>query len=178
MSERRATRQRRAPARTPPSVSSDALLADLVVELRARGGRLTKPRVAILEALASAQHHVTGEELAGIVKHVQPNVHAATVYRTLDTLEDIGIVYHVHLGHGPAQWHLTAEGHQHLVCERCASVFEVTDEDFAPLQTRLADRFGFRMDPRHFAIYGLCAPCATLADQGRAPSARTPGARR
>ena len=71
------------------------------------------------------------------------------------------MVEHVHLGHGPSTYHLTGDGHQHLLCDRCGKVIEVPDDTFAPLAAQLAADYGFQIHPRHFAIMGLCRRCQT-----------------
>jgi len=129
--------------------------------LRARGGRITTSRRAILETFLGVGGHVTAEALTARVQVGQPDVHESTVYRFLDELERLGVVDHVHLGHGPAVYHLAADAHHHLVCDGCGAVEEVPDEVFAELRGRLRAEFGFALQPRHFAVTGHCRSCAT-----------------
>jgi Fe2+ or Zn2+ uptake regulation protein len=131
--------------------------------LRASGGRVTTCRRAILETFLGVGGHVTAEALTARVQVGQPDVHESTVYRFLDELERLGVVDHVHLGHGPAVYHLTSDPHQHLVCEQCGTVVEIPEDVFAGLRSRLADDFGFSVDPRHFAVTGQCRDCAAIA---------------
>lgn len=133
----------------------DAILA----QLRESGGRLTTARRAIVDALVGASGHVTAEELAAAVQRSFPDVHLTTVYRFLDTLESLGIVDHVHLGHGRAVYHLADEAHHHLVCETCGAVVEVPDELFDDLGAELLAAYGFAVRPRHFAVVGRCRRC-------------------
>jgi Fe2+ or Zn2+ uptake regulation protein len=128
--------------------------------LRARGGRITTSRRAILETFLGGGGHVTAETLTARVQAAQPDVHESTVYRFLDELERLGVVDHVHLGHGPAVYHLAADAHHHLVCDACGAVEEVPDEVFADLRGRLQAEFGFALQPRHFAVTGRCRACA------------------
>ncbi len=127
--------------------------------LRARGGRVTTCRRAILETFLGIGGHITAEALTAQVQAGQPDVHESTVYRFLDELERLGVVDHVHLGHGPAVYHLASDAHHHLVCDRCGEVVEVPEELFADLRGRLQDDFGFRLQPRHFAVTGRCRSC-------------------
>ena len=127
---------------------------------RARGGRVTTPRRAIITALLDAGSHVTADELTTSVQSAHPDVHTSTIYRCLASLEDLGVIDHVHLGHGRAVYHLTDENHQHLVCEACGTVVEVPDAAFGALADGLRRQFGFRLEPRHFAVAGRCASCA------------------
>ena len=128
--------------------------------LRARGGRVTTGRRAILEAFLGIGGHVTAESLTARVQVDQPDVHESTVYRFLDELERLGVVDHVHLGHGPAVYHLASDAHHHLVCDRCGTVVEVPEEVFANLRSSLQEGFGFSLHPRHFAVTGRCGACS------------------
>jgi Fur family ferric uptake transcriptional regulator len=149
----------------------------ILASLRERGGRASLPRRVIIEALLDARHHLTVEELATQVQSEHPEIHLTTVYRTVEALEALGVVYHVHLGHGPAQWHLADDAHQHLVCQSCGAVMEAPDQVFEQLRTKLGGEFGFVPDPRHFALVGWCAECraATTAPESGSVSGSGPG---
>ena len=127
--------------------------------LRAHGGRVTTSRRAILEAFLGIGGHITAEALTAHVQANQPDVAESTVYRFLDELERLGVVDHVHLGHGPAVYHLSSDSHHHLVCDGCGAVVEVPVEHFADLRNRLQAEFGFTLRPRHFAVTGRCGAC-------------------
>ena len=127
--------------------------------LRARGGRVTTCRRAILETFLGMGGHITAEALTARVQAGQPDVHESTVYRFLDELERLGVVDHVHLGHGPAVYHLSSDAHHHLVCDRCGTVVEVPEAVFAELRGQLKNDYGFALQPRHFAVTGRCQDC-------------------
>ena len=133
----------------------------LIAELRRRGGRVTSARRALVIALVEANGHVTAEDLAARVQRAHPDVHLSTIYRSLETLEKLGIVDHVHLGHGRAVYHLADDPHQHLVCEACGHVLEVPDSTFADLEGELRREYGFAIRPSHFAVLGRCSHCVT-----------------
>ena len=132
----------------------------ILAQLREGGGRITPARRALVTALLEASSHVTADDLAETVQRSHPDVHRSTIYRTLDALEELGVVDHVHLGHGRAVYHLLDDPHQHLVCEVCDGVIEVPDALFRPLADRLAEDYGFTLRPNHFAVLGRCAECA------------------
>ena len=137
------------------TAKADAILA----QLAAAGRRRTAPRQAIVETLLQAKGHVTADEVAKAVQKRFPSVNMSTVYRTLETLEDIGVIDHVHLGHGRAIYHLADEDHQHLVCERCEGVEELPASKLKPLIRAIERDHGFEVDRRHFAIVGVCRRC-------------------
>jgi Fur family transcriptional regulator, ferric uptake regulator len=132
--------------------------------LRAHGGRVTTSRRLLLGCLFEGRSHWTAEELAAEVQASAPDVHLSTIYRNLDELERLGVVVHAHLGHGPATYHLATETHGHLVCESCGAMLEAPQDLFSAL-ARAAERdYGFRIDPRHFAVLGHCAACTPADD--------------
>lgn len=122
---------------------------------------MTPARRAVVEALVAGPAHPTAEQLLAAVRTAHPDVAESTVYRTLDALQEAGLVDHVHLGHGPATFHLAGHGHHHLVCDACGRVVEVDPEVFAGLARELADRHGFELQLGHFALPGRCRTCRT-----------------
>ena len=111
---------------TLPGVDGDDRTARILDRLRAEGGRVTTARRALILAMVAADGHMTAEDLAVSVQAAHPDVHRSTIYRTLDALERLGVVDHVHLGHGRAVYHLADEPHHHLVCEECGTEFRVS----------------------------------------------------
>jgi Fur family ferric uptake transcriptional regulator len=134
---------------------------EIVALLRARGGRVTPTRRATIDVLlAGGEHrHLSAEDVATEVRRRLPDVAESTIYRTLTALEELGVVTHVHLGHGPGTFHLAEAAHRHLVCQRCDSVIEVPAFEFIALARRLEEVYGFAMSSEHFAIVGQCRNC-------------------
>ncbi|MGH3320427.1 MAG: Fur family transcriptional regulator [Streptosporangiaceae bacterium] len=128
-------------------------------ELRARGYRVTPQRQLVLEAVTALQH-ATPEEVCEEVRRTARGVNISTVYRTLELLEDLGLVTHTHLGHGAPTYHIAAEAdHVHLVCRECGEVAEVSPSVTAGLVGTLRDDYGFETDVRHLTVFGRCARC-------------------
>ncbi|MGA3352240.1 MAG: transcriptional repressor [Acidimicrobiales bacterium] len=136
----------------------------VLAELRRRGGRVTSTRRLLLRALFERSGHRTApelaEDLAREVKAYGLEVHMSTIYRFLDELEELGVVSHSHLGHGPAVYDVSPVGHFHLVCEVCGEVTESPDALLAALARSLKARCGFSIDAHHFAIAGRCRNCS------------------
>lgn len=131
----------------------------LLARVRASGGRVTVGRRALLAHLVATDAHLTAEDLAAKVQADHPDVHRSTIYRSLRDLEELGIVDHVHLGHGAAVYHLADDVHRHLMCDACGTVIEVDDQVFASLERTLLEEHGFRLRPGHFAVAGRCRGC-------------------
>jgi len=109
----------------------------------------------VIELLARTNEHLTADDLATRVHAAHPEIHLSTVYRTLDSLHDWGLVEHVHRPHGPSFFHL-AGAHRHLVCEQCGRVHDVPAAEFDALVIRLRDRYAFEWHVGHVALVGRC----------------------
>lgn len=126
--------------------------------LREKGYRLTPQRELILAAVDDLGHATPDEVLAHVQQTVS-TVNASTVYRTLEVLEELGLVRHAHLSDRAPTYH-SARGHTHfhLVCRDCREVISVEAEAAAPFVAVLADR-GFTPDLGHLTVFGRCARC-------------------
>ncbi|MFH1086746.1 MAG: Fur family transcriptional regulator [Chloroflexota bacterium] len=145
-----------------------------VQELHERGLRLTPQRELVLTALHVTRDHPSADE---VFEHVHAHgsaVDRATVYRTLDLLQGLGLVYVCDLGDGVGRYELALHGpHAHLRCERCGHVSVLAGDDWVAL-ARLLERFAFTPSREHLVIRGLCAACAQASgSQELAHSAAT-----
>jgi Fur family transcriptional regulator, ferric uptake regulator len=133
--------------------------------LHDRGLRWTPQRRTLIEVLARTDGHVTGAELIERCRAVDPTTIPSTVYRTLDVLEEIGVVSHSHASDGREQFHvLPVVEHGHLECRRCHVSWEIPIEEAAGLVATLERKRGFAVDLSHLSILGLCAGCRATAD--------------
>ena len=128
--------------------------------LREKGYRLTSQRLMILEAIESSHDHISAEEIYAGVSARYPNVNISTVYRTLDLLKKLGMVYEIDLGEGRIRYHAEESGHHHhLVCQDCGSVIDIDESALSSLRDVLLRDYGFRADLRHVGVFGLCEKC-------------------
>jgi Fur family ferric uptake transcriptional regulator len=145
--------------RRVPLVFGD--LDEAFAELRARGSRLTSARRVLLEALFAADGLVSAEYIADGMDGRFTRSDVSSVYRNLERLEQVGIVCHVHLGHGAGLYALERGGHhEYLVCEGCDRVDSVPTQELDAVRTEIAARFGYDVRFSHFPLVGLCAGCA------------------
>jgi Fur family ferric uptake transcriptional regulator len=127
--------------------------------LRAGGYRVTPQRQLILEAVTKLEH-ASPEEIFADVRQTARGVNVSTVYRTLELLEQIGLVTHTHLGHGAPRYHLAAEAqHVHLVCRECERVTQIEPAAVRSLVSSLDAEHGFETDVGHLTVFGRCADC-------------------
>jgi Fur family ferric uptake transcriptional regulator len=132
--------------------------------LRSLGYRVTPQRQLVLESVAELDH-ATPEEICAQVQRTARGVNISTIYRTLELLEQIGMVTHAHLGDGPPAYHLASHAdHVHLACRGCGRVTEVGPETIRPLITTLRREHGFETDVTHLTVFGRCAHCREAPD--------------
>jgi Fur family ferric uptake transcriptional regulator len=129
--------------------------------LRARGLRWTPQRRTLIEVLSRLDGHVTGAELVERCRDIDAATTPSTVYRTLDVLEQLGIVRHAHGADGREEFHvLPAADHGHLHCLSCQSSWEIGEAEAATLVGALRADRGFAVELSHLSVAGVCRDCA------------------
>ncbi|HEX6517215.1 MAG TPA: Fur family transcriptional regulator [Nocardioidaceae bacterium] len=132
---------------------------DWQTRLREKGYRLTPQRELVLRAVERLGH-ATPDEVLAAVREESEAVNISTVYRTLELLEELGLVRHAHLTDRAPTYHSTSTpDHVHLVCRGCGAVTEVAPEVITPLTDALAARYGFTTDVGHLTVFGTCSRC-------------------
>jgi Fur family ferric uptake transcriptional regulator len=127
--------------------------------LRDYGFRITPQRQLVLEAVNSLGH-ATPEELLTEVQKTAGAVNLSTIYRTLEVLEQVGLVTHAHIGHGAPTYHsVDDEAHIHLVCDVCQSVTSIPANSAEVFVQLLREQAGFETDVAHVSVHGQCATC-------------------
>ena len=142
---------------------SETDLDHILDELRAKGERITTARRTVLETLLEAPgDHLTMDELAVRVHLRAPDIHLSTVYRTVEFLEQAGVLVDVRLGASPATYHFASDHHHHARCDNCGATIELPDAAFDSVRRRLQRDHGFTAHPNHVLINGLCRDCLAV----------------
>ena len=132
---------------------------ELASRLHSLGYRLTPQRQLVLQAVEKLGHATPDEILVEVQQHASA-VNVSTIYRTLEVLEELGLVRHAHLSDRAPTYHSVSDHeHFHLVCRNCHRVVSVDPEVVAPLADRLREEQGFVIDVGHLAIFGECEEC-------------------
>ena len=128
--------------------------------LREKGYRLTPQRLMILSAIENSRDHISAEEIYAQVAAKYPNVNISTVYRTLELLKKLGMVYEIDLGEGRIRYHAEESGHHHhLVCQTCGNVIDIDESTLSSLRDILVRDYHFQAELRHVGIFGICEKC-------------------
>ncbi|GHV05285.1 ferric uptake regulation protein [Campylobacterota bacterium] len=142
----------------------EELLVRLSAKLRNRGHKMTAQREAILREIFNAGHF-TPEALRDLVAKRYPKrkIGLATIYRTLNILEDEKIVTSVSFGVSGKRYEFgIKDHHDHMICDICGEMIEFVDEQIEKRQKLIAKQHNFRIVSHTMQIRGVCAKCQEL----------------
>jgi Fur family transcriptional regulator, ferric uptake regulator len=137
-----------------------------VALLRSRGLRVSAARRLVIEGLFAADRPLTAEEIAAGLEGWLPSSDLASVYRNLDTLEEIGLVRHFHVGHGAGLYSLASASELEFVsCERCGAFEAVPAGRLDAARALIERETGYRARFSHFPLVGTCAGCRPMTQE-------------
>lgn len=128
--------------------------------LRAKGLRWTPQRATVIDVLAGSDGHITAAELVERCRARDRSTIPSTVHRTLDVLEELGLVRHGHAADGREEFHVLPAGdHGHLHCSVCSATWEIEPGAASALVDVLRSHEGFELDVGHVTLVGRCRSC-------------------
>lgn len=132
--------------------------------LKDKGYKLTPQRRAILDIIIKTEgEHLTAEEIYDDVKKECPEIGLATVYRTVQLLEELEILSKLDFGDGSSRYELIHEQenhqHHHLICTNCGRVTEVQGDLLEVLEHNIEEKYNFKVKNHSLKFYGLCSEC-------------------
>lgn len=128
--------------------------------LLASGYRLTNPRRALINIMASSDHALSPLDLYDLGRKNYPGLGLVTVYRTLEKLEELKLIQRVHLPNGCHRYLRAFKGHEHLLlCTACGYAEFFRGEEVHGLINMNASRTGFLIKDHWLQLFGLCSQC-------------------
>lgn len=142
----------------------DINMDDIKQIFKEEGYKLTTQRRAILDVIVENQDkHLSPEEIYDIVKKKYPEIGIATVYRTLQLLEKLNIIYRLNFDDGYNRYELNYDSenhhHHHLICLKCGKVMEVKIDLLENLENEIENENGFKIVDHNVKFFGYCADC-------------------
>lgn len=132
----------------------------IVTALDRAGYRLTAPRLAVADLIATHDGHFTASELAAAARERRLGISRATLFRALDLLIELRVVERLDLPSGEHAYVPCAPAHHHhIVCSRCGRTTEVDDSGLAVAVQEIERQSGFRIDTHRLELFGLCRHC-------------------
>jgi len=138
---------------------------DLTSGVHEAGGRMTRQRRVVLEALASVTSHPTAAELHNLVRERLPGISPGTVYRNLKVLKDLGYVQELCFGPGASRFDANVESHYHVRCDRCGRVDDVPGPAIAGIEDAASALSEWKITGHRLEFHGLCPVCRRAEEQ-------------
>jgi Fe2+ or Zn2+ uptake regulation protein len=134
---------------------------ELVDELRRRGFRVTPQRTVILETIAHKGGHLSVQEVFVEAHERLPGLNIATVYRTLDSLHQAGMIDLFYSKSEPSRFSLRDPDnpHGHLVCTECERIIEIDTTLIADIAQQVELETSFSVATHHLTLLGQCIRC-------------------
>jgi Fur family ferric uptake transcriptional regulator len=134
-------------------------MTDWQERLRASGHRLTPQRELVLAAVEDLGH-ATPDQVYAEVRTKSQSINLSTIYRTLELLDELGLIRHAHLSDRAPTYHSARDDeHAHLVCRKCRSVVSIERSEIEAALHELGERHEFAPDYGHLTVFGTCARC-------------------
>lgn len=134
--------------------------APTIAVLERAGYRLTEPRRRLAALIDSREGHFTAGDLIAEARDRRLRIGRATVFRTLEVLEELGSVEHLDLPSGDHAYVACRRSHHHhVVCSSCGQADEIDDAGLRVVVGEIARRTGYRVDEHRLELFGLCPSC-------------------
>lgn len=133
-------------------------------KLRENGYKLTPQRRSILEIILDTEgNHLSAEEIYELVKYKCPDIGLATVYRTMQMFDEVGLVYKHNFDDGRSRYELNHHNedhqHHHLICLSCNKVIEVEGDLLEQLEESIEKKYNFEINNHNVKFFGYCERC-------------------
>lgn len=130
----------------------------IIARCEAKGLRMTDQRRIVARVISAAEDHPDVEELYNRASKIDPKISIATVYRTVKLFEEAGILDRLEFGDGRARYEdAERDHHDHLIDMNSGEVVEFVDPEIEALQTRIAERLGYKLIGHRLELYGVPA---------------------
>ena len=135
------------------------------INLKEKGYKLTPQRRAIVDIIIENEgNHLTVEEIYDEVKKDCPEIGLATVYRTVQLLDELGVVCKVSFNDACNRYELIHEyenhQHHHLICSDCGKITEVEGDLLDSLEHNIEEKYNFFVKNHSVKFFGLCSDCS------------------
>ncbi len=130
--------------------------------LKTKNLKYTIQREIILKILYQNDKHFTPEDLYILIKQEYPNLNIgiATIYRTLNLLEESHIITSISFGQSGKKYEIAVKPHHdHLICDICGKIIEFEDKEIEKRQVEIAAKYDFLIKNHILQLHGICKEC-------------------
>ena len=140
-------------------------MENLKNKLKESGLKITPQRRAIINILIGHENrHLSSEEIYDLVRENCPEIGLATVYRTMQLLDEIGVISKLNLDDGCIRYEINlnksdCHNHHHLICKKCGKIIEVEDDLMDDVENKIQSAYKFKILDHDVKFYGICEDC-------------------
>lgn len=131
----------------------------LAAAFKPKSLKLTPQRIAVYEMLKGTKSHPSAETIYNSIKDKYPTMSLATVYKTLKTLVEVGLIQELNVGEGNFRYDANAEPHPHIICLNCNRVDDINDVDLSFINENVKDYTDYKILSSKVYFYGICPDC-------------------
>ena len=131
-----------------------------------KGFKMTNQRRIVFETLNEYKHeHLSPEEIYELIKGKYPTIGLATIYRTLQVFEEIGLIYKLNFDDGCYRYEIMSyddnhiHQHHHLICKNCGKIIEVKEDLMNSLEEMIEKQYNFEIINHMVKFTGICSRC-------------------
>lgn len=143
-------------------------LSEVERKLVAKGARITRQRLIVLDTLSANRGHVTADKLLELAQARDPNINKTTIYRTLELFSQLGLVAINNISQGANgsqyEYELVSTPHHHLICKECGKAIELSDAVLNPLRQLIESEHRFKPCFDQITFLGICSDCLPATD--------------
>jgi Fur family ferric uptake transcriptional regulator len=143
-------------------MTKDTVIDELKKIIKQKGMKYTEQRAVILQILINLDNHLNAEDIHTIIQNEHPNhnIGIATIYRTLNFLEEVKLISSISFGSDGKKYEGNLKAHHdHLICTKCDCIIEFLDTEIERRQEKIANKNNFIIQDHTMQIYGICKNC-------------------
>lgn len=127
--------------------------------LREKGFKVTPQRLAIYSVLAATKSHPSAEMIFHQLQPLYPTMSLATVYKTIEILQEIDLVQRLNVGEDSFRYDANTISHAHIRCSECNRVDDLDSVDYADFVNFVAKQTAYQITGQQFYFFGVCPQC-------------------
>ena len=132
---------------------------NIISTFKAKMLKLTPQRLAVYQHHKNTNEHPSAESVYKTLHESYPTMSLATVYKTLKTLVEIGLVQEINIGEGNFRYDGNCNEHGHIQCINCGKVEDLCGIDFLPLNKMVEEGTNYTVKYNKLFFYGSCEKC-------------------
>ena len=127
-----------------------------------RGYRVTRPRRQVMEIIVSSETALTPQQIYHKSLELDQSPGIASVYRTLEMLDRLGLIQQIHQTEGCHGIWPTVDGHKHLLlCRNCGQMQVIEgNEEITEYISMIEKNTGYKVDEHWLQLFGICSGCS------------------